>query len=235
MKIKSILIILMSLSNILLFASTPSDKEAQASFSYCIKENQRPDIKNWIIFPFKFEYALHGEGTSGTTNVQFSSPVIPQTSVYPLTIEENLLRTTFSATFDETLFSFNATDEAGMTFSIISMHVPEEGFDLHKSMDSLVSGIEKSPESRIAAVIPPQSTDTSAYSIMWIRNDKLITMKVIQRTHFIYFLETNVSKEIYRDFESIKIGPSLDEWMKDSLKTGAFFNSFVSSDALNSQ
>src|ERR1700722_9701244 len=179
----------MSISNISLFASIPADQETAKSFTYCIKENQRPDTTHWVMFPITYEYA------SGKENVQISFPIMPQQNVNPLESVggENLLTT------------FSAMDEAGMIFKIAAMQVPKEGFDLRQSLDALIVQLEKQPENKIGSYIHPQKSDRSAFVISWVRDNKSISLKVIKKTHFVYFLETIVSNEIYREVESIEL------------------------------
>jgi hypothetical protein len=223
MKIKAFLIPLIAFSNISLFAFVAADQETKFSderITISIKEGQQPDVSNWVTFPIKYEYNARGNESSGKENIQISFPVMPKQGITPLANVGNGLQNTFSA-----------TDEEGMIFSISAMQIPEDGFDVRKSFDALVTLLEKNPGSRIAACIPPQSPDTSTFLITWVKDNKMISLTAIKRTHFVYFLETTVSNEIYRDFESIEQNSAqMDTWMKDSLKSGAFFGSFATSD-----
>lgn len=223
MNINTILIYFMSISNISLFASLPADQQSKPSeeITYCIKENQRPDTAHWVIFPITYDYDTRAEKTSGKENVQISFPIMPQQNVNPLE-GENLLST------------FSAIDKDGMVFKIAAMQIPEEGFDVPQSLDALIDQLQKQPENKITAYAPSQDPDHSAFTISWVNDNEMIVLKVIKRTHFVYFLETVASNEIYRDIESIEINsPEMDVWMKDSLKSGVFFHSFNTTDAAN--
>lgn len=216
MKIKLLMIALLSLSSIALFGAAPTDEASKTRVTYDIK-GLHPDTSNWITFPITYEYGAIGKEASGKENVQVSFPVKPQPSDTPLASVDKGLLTTYSA-----------ADKDGMTFAISAMQIPEVGYNMEQSLKDLVSQIEKNPDTQITAYIPPQTLDPSSFMIMWKKGDKMVTLKVVKGTHLVYFLETTVTNEIYRNYESIEQNQAkMDEVMKDALKSGAFFHSFA--------
>lgn len=185
--------------------------EEQESFTYCTNENQKVDISDWIIFPISFEYIV-GQ-FSKKENVEISFPESPKF------VEENGVQPSH----------FTATDRDGMTFNIASLRITEENFNLRKSVDFIAESIAKSPNKKLFAVAYPEpNPNDSGYGIMWTEGDKMISLTFIKSFHFIYFLETNIHDEIYRDTSSIEMGSeSFDKMIRNSLKNGAFVKSFV--------
>lgn len=137
----------------------------------------------------------------------------------PEFVEENGLQSSY----------FTATDKDGMTYSIASMQLPEDNFSLCNSVDFLVKSISNSSSKKLVAIGRPNPNPNDAvHFIMWTQNDKMTRLTLVKSAHFVYFLETCVQNEIYKDVDSIEMDNEVSDIMiRDSLKTGAFIRSLV--------
>lgn len=205
------------LSSISLFAADKTHNiltNERESFTHCIKENQKIDTSDWITFPISFGiFNVDVDSSHKEENIKVSFPFKPKF------VEENGLQSSY----------FTATDKDGMSYSIASMQIPEDVFSLRNSVDFLAKSISKSPSKKLVATgYPHPNPNDSMRFIFWVENDKMTRLTLIKSANFIYFLETNVHNEIYKDVDSIEIDtPAFDIMIRDSLKTGAFTRSLI--------
>lgn len=201
----------MLLSSVSIFASENAHSNEKESFSFCIKEDQKIDTSNWITFPITF-----GEMDDESSTKEYIKISFP---VKPKFVEEDGLQASY----------FTATDNDGMVFSIASMQIPEDNFNLQKYVDFLAESISKSASKKLVAYGRPHpNPNDSRYSLMWVEDGKMTMLTLVKGAHFIYFLETNVHNEIYRNIDKIELGTkSFDTMIKDSLKTGTFTKSLA--------
>ncbi len=208
-------VIFLLLSSVSLFAIDKTQDistNEQESFTYSVKENQKIDTGDWITYPITFGI-FNVESPLKEENVEVSFPSEPKF------VEENGMQSSY----------FTATDKDGMIYSIASMQIPEDNFSLRNSVDFLVKSISNSSSKKLVAMgFPSPNPNDSVHFIMWTENDKMTRLTLVKSAHFIYFLETSIQNEIYKDVDSIEMDTeAFDIMMRDSLKTGAFTRSLI--------
>lgn len=121
----------------------------------------------------------------------------------------------------------SATDEEGMTFTLASIQIPEEGFDLYQVVNFLKEAIENSSTKMLLAFsYPDPNPIDTGYCLMWVENDTLSTLMFIRGAHSIYLLETSACNAVYLNIDALEVDTDeFDILTKDSLKTAAFIQS----------
>lgn len=207
--------IFLLLSSVSLFAvdiTQVISTNERESFTYCVKEHQKVDTGDWITYPINFGI-FNIESPLKEENVKVSFPS------EPTFVEENGLQSSY----------FTASDKDGMIYSIASMPIPGDDFSLRNSVDFLAKSISKSSSKKLVCMgYPSPNPNDSVHFIMWVENDKMTRLTLVKSTHFIYFLETTIENEIYKDVDPIEMDTeAFDIMIRDSLKTGAFTRSLV--------
>ncbi len=191
----------------------PTNEEE--SFTYCINENLKNDTSDWITFPITFGFFDIESGVDNAEKVTVSLPSEPKF------IQANGMQSPH----------ITVTDQDGMSFNIARMEIPEDGFNLKQSVNFLAESISKSSSKKLIGWgWPEPNPNDSVYFMMWAEGDKMIRLTMVKSTHLVYFLETSICNEIYRNFdwESMETDTvSFDTIMRDSLKTNTFTRSFV--------
>lgn len=224
MKNKLFLSIFFSLASIALYGGITSEtinneKHAEKQeFSFCIREDQQIDTQSWVTFPITSGYV-----SSDSDHVDFEESIeilFPNT---PEFLEEDGFRPTM----------FTAKDNEGMNYYISQMQVPSDGFNLKESVDFLTENIARSQNKILTAkgtlLNPDESAAPLGYIINYLGKDNLFTrLTIIQSEHFVYFLETNVTNEIYQGIESMDVkDQGFETLIHDSLKHGTFASSLI--------
>lgn len=118
-----------------------------------------------------------------------------------------------------------------MNYNIARMEIPSDDFSLSNSVNFLAESISKSSSKKLIAWgWPDPNPNDSTYFLMWAEADKITRLTLVKSTHIVYFLETSVCNEIFRDFdwESTETDTeAFDAMMRDSIKTSSFTRSFV--------
>jgi len=179
------------------------------SINYCIPDNQQIDTSTWVEYPITFKVSYNDTVTEEKIKISFPSEPTVEINEIPQSC-------------------FTMTDKEGMVYSLAAMKVPEKDFNLREQVDILAESISKSSNKNLVCRGWPvdNSNDTIQF-IHWTQGDKMTRLTLIQSGHLIYFIETSVRHEVYKDFLSIQIDTeAFDICMHDSLKTGAFYRSF---------
>ena len=122
-----------------------------------------------------------------------------------------------------------ATDQEKMTFFLTALEMPETGFELKQAVDFLVQHlIQSSSKKYIGTIYPYENLNASWYGVLWLDKDSYIRLFCVKSEHFVYFIGTEVTNEIYLDYDSAieNSGITYETMMKDSIKGMAFLKSF---------
>lgn len=176
------------------------------SFTYCFKEDQKPDTSNWFLFTTTIQNL---DGQSETFQVLF--PKEPE-------VAEMLgVRT------------YKAEDAEGMEYVLTWMPIPSADFVLRERVDFLVEALENSQTKKFLGMsCPVEETEDTRYGVSWTEREKQIYILLIKTKHFVYFLQTASARKEYLNSSSIAIeSKDFDPIAKDALKTAAFTHSLA--------
>lgn len=192
-----------------------SNNAESTEITYCISEDQKIDVKDWVQFPITI--AVNQDKVE---TVQISFPSQPEFINSPLSGEPLIV----------------AEDSEGMTYSIARMIISSEHFNIEDSVDFITEAIKRSYKNKLiwkgkTQHSPDNSPDWIGYILAWVNNgNHFTTLMIVKSQHVVYFLETSVTDEIYQDIETAYSGERdnqvFEKVMHDSLKTGVFINSF---------
>lgn len=202
------------LSNAFMFAEEELSEGAE-SFAYCIKDDQKIDTSDWITFPIDFGSFDMVAGVDYVERIIVSLPSEPQF------VQKNGMQSSY----------ITVSDQEGMSYSIARMEIPSNDFSLSQSVNFLAESISKSSSKKLISWGWPDSNpNDSIYFMMWVEADKMTRLTLVKSTHSVYFLETSICNEIYRDFDwesTERDTVAFDAIMRDSLKTNIFTRSFL--------
>lgn len=209
-----ILLILLSSASIFAIEESQVDStNGGDSFTYCLNENQKIDTSDWITFPIAFGFFDSETGISNAEKITASLPSEPEF------IQANGMQSAY----------ITVTDQEGMSYNIARMEIPEDGFNLKQSVNFLADSLSKSSSKKLIVWGWPNPNPNDSYFMIWLEGgDKMIRLTLVKSAHFVYFLETSVCNETYRDLDWESTDVKVFEVMiRDSLKTNAFTRSFV--------
>lgn len=188
---------------------------ANGNEGFTYKENQKPDTSDWVTFPITFGSF---DGETGIVDEEKITVSLPKE---PEFIQANGMQSSY----------ITVTDHEGMSYNIARMEISSDDFNLKQSVNFLAESISKSSSKRLIGWgWPDPNSNDSIYFIMWLEDDKMIMLRLVKSSHFVYFLETSICNEIYRDYNwgsGETDTDALNIMMRDSLKTNSFTRSFV--------